>query len=280
MADEILYAVADSIATITLNRPERRNALNTAMMDALAQRFDALERDTSVRAVVIRGAGTAFCSGRDLEEMSRRQDDGLEPEADVISLFQQIEASRHPTIAMVHGAAYAGGCELALHCDFRVAADVARFAMPLAKIGLVVPFALGQKLVEIIGPAFTRQILLTGQPIDAGRAYEVGMVHAVVPAAELEKATDELARLGAAAGSALRKALEGTPSAEVKQRVELLLDKLRTTASPEQTRESRALELLERLATPEATALLKELAAGADDARLTKEAKAALKRRP
>ena len=66
MADEILYAVADSIATITLNRPERRNALNTAMMDALAQRFDALERDTSVRAVVIRGAGTAFCSGLDL----------------------------------------------------------------------------------------------------------------------------------------------------------------------------------------------------------------------
>ncbi len=164
MADEILYAVADSIATITLNRPERRNALNTALMDALAHRFDALESDTSVRAVVIRGAGQAFCSGRDLNEMSRRQDDGLEPEADVIALFQQIEASRHPTIAMVHGAAYAGGCELALHCDFRVAADVARFAMPLARIGLVVPFALGQKLVEIIGPAFTRQRIWTRSP--------------------------------------------------------------------------------------------------------------------
>jgi enoyl-CoA hydratase/carnithine racemase len=185
MADEILYAVADSIATITLNRPERRNALNTALMGALARRFDALERDGSVRAVVIRGAGAAFCSGRDLNEMSQRQDDGLEPEADVIALFQQIEASRHPTIAMVHGAAYAGGCELALHCDFRVVADVARFAMPLA---------LGQKLVEIIGPAFTRQILLTGQPVDARRAYEMGMVHAVVPAAELEPATYELAR--------------------------------------------------------------------------------------
>ena len=198
MADEILYTVAESIATITLNRPERRNALNTAMMDALGRRFEVLERDTSVRAVVIRGAGTAFCSGRDLTEMSRRQDDGLEPEADVISLFREIEASRHPTIAMVHGAAYAGGCELALHCDFRVAADAARFAMPLAKIGLVVPFALGQKLVEIIGPAFTRQILLTGQPVDAGRAYEMGMVHAVVPAAELSKATDDLARTIAA----------------------------------------------------------------------------------
>ena len=99
MADEILYAVADSIATITLNRPERRNALNTALMDALGRRFEALENDTSVRSVVIRGAGAAFCSGRDLNEMSRRQDDGLEPEADVIALFQQIEASRHPTIA-------------------------------------------------------------------------------------------------------------------------------------------------------------------------------------
>jgi enoyl-CoA hydratase/carnithine racemase len=194
MADEILYTVADAIATITLNRPERRNALNTALMDALGRRFEALERDPGVRAVVIRGAGTAFCSGRDLDEMGRRQDDGLEPEADVIGLFQQIEASRHPTIAMVHGAAYAGGCELALHCDFRVAADVARFAMPLAKIGLVVPFALGQKLVEIIGPAFTRQILLTGQPVDARRAYEMGMVHAVVPAGELATATYELAR--------------------------------------------------------------------------------------
>src|SRR5207244_10971632 len=144
--------------------------------------------------VVSRCAGQAYWSGRDLNEMSRRPDECLEPEADLIALFQQIEASRHPTSAMVHGAAYAGGCELALHCDFRVAADVARFAMPLARIGLVVPFALGQKLVEIIGPAFTRQILLTGQPVDAGRAYEMGMVHTVVPAAELERATYDLAK--------------------------------------------------------------------------------------
>jgi len=193
MADEILCAVADSIATITLNRPERRNALDTAMLDELRRRFDELERDTRVRVVVLRGAGTAFCSGRDLNEMSRRQRDAQEPEADVIDLFQHIEASSRPSIAMVHGAAYAGGCELALHCDFRVAADVVRFAMPLAKLGLVVPFPLGQKLVEIIGPAFTRQILLTGQPVDAARAYEIGMVHAVVPAADLERATYELA---------------------------------------------------------------------------------------
>ncbi len=198
MADKVLCAIADSIATITLNRPERRNALNTAMLDELRRRFDELERDARVRVVVLRGAGTAFCSGRDLEEMSRRQRDAQEPEADVISLFQHIEASSRPSIAMVHGPAYAGGCELALHCDFRVAADPARFAMPLAKLGLVVPFPLGQKLVEIIGPAFTRQILLTGQPVDAARAYEIGMVHTVVPSADLERATYDLARTIAA----------------------------------------------------------------------------------
>src|SRR5213596_1607957 len=139
MADEILSSVADGITTLTLNRPERRNALNTAMLDELRRRFDELERDARARVVVIRGAGTAFCSGRDLNEMSRRQHEPGEPEADVIELFRQIEASSRPSIAMVHGAAYAGGCELALHCDFRVAADVARFAMPLAKLGLVVP---------------------------------------------------------------------------------------------------------------------------------------------
>src|SRR3989441_85973 len=194
MADEILCAVADGVATITLNRPERRNALNTALLDELRLRFDELEGDARVRVVVIRGAGTAFCSGRDLEEMSRRQRDALEPEADVIRVFQQIEASSRPTIAMVHGAAYAGGCELALHCDFRVAADVARFAMPLARPGLGGPFPLGQKLVEIIGPAFTPQILLTRPPLDAPPAHQMGVGHTGVPTPELPRATYDLAR--------------------------------------------------------------------------------------
>src|SRR2546425_9584523 len=182
MADETLCAIADGTAPTPRTRAGGGKALNPAMLDELRRRFDERERDARVRVVVIRGAGTAFCSGRDLEEMSRRQRDALEPEADVISVFQQIEASSRPTIAMVHGAAYAGGCELALHCDFRVAADVARFAMPLARLGLVVPFPLGQKLGEIIGPAFTRQILLTGQPVDARRAHQMGVVPPVVPA--------------------------------------------------------------------------------------------------
>lgn len=194
MAEEIFCTVQDGVATITLNRPEKRNALNTALLEGLTRIFHDLETQTAVRVVVIRGEGKAFCSGLDLRELSSRQQGGGDPETGVVKVFQQIERSRHPTIAMVHGDALAGGCELALHCDLRVASEAARFGMPLARLGLVVPFPLGQKLVEIIGPAFTKQILFTGQPIDARRAYEIGMVHQLVPAADLGPATAALAR--------------------------------------------------------------------------------------
>jgi enoyl-CoA hydratase/carnithine racemase len=195
MADELLCAIDGGVATVTLNRPDKRNALNTAVLAGLRRTFTRLEDDPGVRVVVVRGAGAAFCSGMDLNEMRERQAQAADPESGVIDVLRQIERSRHATIAMVQGDAYAGGCELALHCDLRVVADHARFAMPLARIGLIVPFPLGQKLVEILGPAFTRQILLTGQPIDARRAREIGMVHEVVPAAELEATTYALARV-------------------------------------------------------------------------------------
>ena len=200
MADELLCAIDGGVATVTLNRPEKRNALNAAVLEGLRTTFDRLEDDRSVRVVVVRGAGTAFCSGMDLNEMRARQAQAADPESGVIDVLRQIERSRHATIAMVQGDAYAGGCELALHCDLRLVAEHARFAMPLARIGLVVPFLLGQKLVEIVGPAFTRQILLTGQPVDARRAHEMGMVHEVLAREELETRTYGLAR--AMAGNA------------------------------------------------------------------------------
>jgi enoyl-CoA hydratase/carnithine racemase len=199
MADEILCAIADGIASITLNRPDKRNAMNTAVLDGLRARFDELEENRDVRVIVVRGAGTAFCSGMDLNELSRRQAE-VDPETGVTAVLQRIERSRHPTIAMVHGDAFAGGCELALHCDLRVAAEAARFAMPLARLGIVVPFPLGQKLIEIVGPAAAREILLTARPFDARRAFEIGMVHRVVAVAEVEAATYEMAR--AIAGNA------------------------------------------------------------------------------
>jgi enoyl-CoA hydratase/carnithine racemase len=194
MNEDVFCSIEDRIATVTLNRPEKRNALNQAVLGGLRDIFDRLERNADVRVVVVRGAGIAFCSGMDLQEMKQRQGAEADPESGVTVVFQQIERSRHPTIAMVNGDAYAGGCELALHCDLRLVAEGARFAMPLARIGLVVPFPLGQKLVEVIGPAFTREILLTGRPVAAARALEMGMVHRVVAPAELEKTTYELAR--------------------------------------------------------------------------------------
>jgi len=195
MADEILCSVQDHIATVTLNRPEKRNALNDVALQALSATFSELEQRRDVRVVVIRGAGKAFCSGRDLREMSQRQaaGGGEATGSDIVQVFRQIETSRYPTIAMVHGDALAGGCELAMHCDVRLATEKARFGMPLARLGLIVPFDLAGKLVEIIGPANTRHLLLTAQPVDGKQALAMGMVHQVVAAEAIESATYDLA---------------------------------------------------------------------------------------
>jgi enoyl-CoA hydratase/carnithine racemase len=193
MADEILTSVAGGVASVTMNRPAQRNAMNGAMLAGLRLTFDDLDARKDVRVVVVRGAGPAFCAGMDLKEMEARGG-AADPEANVVEVLQRVERSKHPTIAMVHGDAIAGGCELALHCDLRVMAEGARIGMPLARLGLIVPFTLGQKLIEIIGPAHTRQLMFTGRPIDARRAYEIGMVHQVVAATEIESATQGLAR--------------------------------------------------------------------------------------
>jgi len=193
MADEILCVVQDGIATLTLNRPEKRNALNSAALEQLVAHLDTLDQQRDVRVVVLRGAGKVFCAGRDLRELGHQQKSATSPQIDITHVFHRIERCRHPTIAMVHGDALAGGCELALHCDLRLAAETARFGMPLARLGLMVPFDLTRKLVEIIGTASTKQLLFTAEPISGTRAYEIGMVHQVVPLHALEQVTYEIA---------------------------------------------------------------------------------------
>jgi enoyl-CoA hydratase/carnithine racemase len=194
VADEVICEVEAYVATITLNRPETRNALNGLALEQLAVQVDRLERQQDVRVIVFRGAGKAFCSGRDLRELGQQQRDADRPPPEITEVFHQIEQCRHPTIAMVHGDALAGGCELALHCDLRFASLEARFGMPLARLGLIVPFDLTCKLVETIGPAYTRQILFTAEPVAGQRAFEMGMVHQAVPQAELEHVTYDVAR--------------------------------------------------------------------------------------
>ena len=133
---EILCTVKDGIATITMNRPEKRNALNTALIDGFRSMFQQLETNTDVRVVIIRGEGKAFCSGIDLRELSSRQQAEADPETGVVQIFQQIERSRHPTIAMVQGDALAGGCELALHCDLRVVCGRRTFRYAAGALGI------------------------------------------------------------------------------------------------------------------------------------------------
>jgi len=186
--------VADHVCTILLNRPEKRNALNGEMIDA----FQAAVRDAAgrrdVRVVVVAAAGQTFFAGLDLRELAAQRESGRVETHTLEEALEALERCPHPTIAAVQGDAVAGGCELALHCDLRVAADSARFAMPLARIGIAVPVALTWKLVDTIGAAATKELLFTGDAVGAETALALGLVNRVVATADLGRAVDDLAR--------------------------------------------------------------------------------------
>jgi enoyl-CoA hydratase/carnithine racemase len=191
--NDIVTARSDHVLTITLNRPAKRNALSAVMLERLRAVIDDAGTDGTVRVILVRGAGSTFCAGLDLQEMSQQRAAGAVDHSLIEAVLARLEACPHPTIAMVHGEAIAGGCELALHCDLRVAAEGARFAMPLARLGLAVPYPLALKLVETIGAAATKELLFTGEAIEAEQARALGMVNRVVPAAALESTAAALA---------------------------------------------------------------------------------------
>jgi len=194
MAQEVLSSIDGHIATIILNRPDKRNALTSGMcqeMHAIVQRLSA---DPAIRVIVVRGAGSAFCAGLDLREMATQRAQGTAELAPLEQLLETLDVCPQPTIAAVQGDAVAGGCELALHADLRVAADTARFSMPLARIGLAVPVALTWKLVDMIGMARTKEMLFTGDAIGAEQAVQLGLANRLVPASDLEGAVSALAR--------------------------------------------------------------------------------------
>jgi enoyl-CoA hydratase/carnithine racemase len=194
MADAILTGIADHICTITLNRPDKRNALNRQMMDQLRTAFARVAGDSNVRVVILRANGPAFCAGLDLSEMAAQREAGEADLGGLEVILHDLEEVPQPTIAAVQGDAVAGGCELALHCDIRVAADDARFSMPLARIGLAVPVTLTWKLVDTIGAAKTNELLFTGEAVGAETAAHLGLANRVVPTDELESSVQGLAR--------------------------------------------------------------------------------------
>jgi enoyl-CoA hydratase len=164
---------------------------------ALKETLEYLADDPDTRVVVVCGAGdAAFSSGLDLKgvltRVTGRPDAPLEHDL-IHTAMHAVEVHPNPVIAMINGVALAGGCELALHCDFRLMVDTAYMGMPLVKRGLMPPFPLIQKLVHVAGPFAATEILLRGAPLSADRARELGMVNRVLPRADLEKETMVLA---------------------------------------------------------------------------------------
>jgi enoyl-CoA hydratase/carnithine racemase len=186
----VCYDRNGQVAWLTINRPEARNALNKDVRDGILQGARRFNSDDDARVLVLTGAGDkAFCAGGDLKEMA---DSGLTaPPPDFVPQFGRTVEVTKPTIAAVNGVAYAGGFLLAQSCDLCVAADTARFAITEVKVGRGAPWA--APLPWLVPPRVAMQLLLTGDPIDAARAHEVGLVNEVVPAADLTEVTQHLA---------------------------------------------------------------------------------------
>jgi enoyl-CoA hydratase len=187
MAYELLtFDVADRIATITVNRPDKLNALNDALMDELRTAIAEARRRRDIGAVLLTGAGRAFVAGADIAELAdQRAIEGKARAERGQRVFRRFETSPKPTLAAVNGFALGGGCELAMACHMRIASEAAKFGQPEVKLGIVPGYGGSQRLPRIVGKGRALQLLLTGEMIDAAEAYRIGLVNRVVAAAEL-----------------------------------------------------------------------------------------------
>ncbi|MDA1073570.1 MAG: enoyl-CoA hydratase-related protein [Proteobacteria bacterium] len=172
----------NGVRTVTMNRPEKRNAMTDEMLTELTQAFTS-QPDAQERVTVLRGAGPSFCAGRDISQGMLVP---IEP------VFHAVETYPLPVVAVVQGNAIAGGCEIALHCDFVVAAIDARFGMSLAQIGLAPTWFLAKKLLEVAGPVGAREILLLGDPLPAQRMFDLGMISRLASVEDLDEVTDSI----------------------------------------------------------------------------------------
>ncbi|MGU3283467.1 enoyl-CoA hydratase [Methylobacterium mesophilicum] len=193
-APVLLRHDADGVATLTLNRPQARNALSMALMGALQEQLDAIREDAGVRVVILRGAGPAFCAGHDLKEM-RADPSRAATEAvfrTCARLMLSLTRLPQPVIAQVHGIATAAGCQLVATCDLAICTEEARFATPGVQIGLFCSTPM-VALSRAVSRKAALEMLLVGEPIDAQEAYRIGLVNRAVPAAELDGAVAAMA---------------------------------------------------------------------------------------
>jgi enoyl-CoA hydratase len=194
----ILYEKSEGIATITINRPELRNALTQALMSELGQAVDLAESDEDIRVLILTGAGErAFVAGADINEVSAR-DTLSELGANSRlrrAVYLRLEHLSKPSIAAVNGYALGGGCELALACTLRVAADSARFGQPEINLGIIPGLGGTQRLSRLVGKGRAMELILTGELIDAQEAFRIGLVNRIVPAANLMEEARALAKI-------------------------------------------------------------------------------------
>ena len=210
-ASPVLSRDADGVRVLTIDRPDKLNALNRQTLEALDAAFAAAGEDPAVRTLVLTGSGgKAFVAGADIAEMNALTAiEGREFSLLGQRLMRRIERLPKPVIAMVNGYALGGGLELAMACHLRVAADSARLGQPEVNLGLIPGFGGTQRLLRLAGRAATLELCLLGTPIDAARALQLGLVNRVVPAADLESETMKLAaQLASAAPLALRGVLD------------------------------------------------------------------------
>ena len=192
----LLYRSREGIAYVTINRPEKLNALNQKVMQELKVCFESIQADTEVRTVILQGAGEkAFVAGADVGELAVQNPEGGKEK----SVFGQrvldlIENLGKPVIAAVNGYALGGGCELAMACTLRIASENARFGQPEVKLGIMPGYAGTQRLARLVGKGRALELVLVGDPIQAQEAYRIGLVNQVTTSDQLIAAAETLAR--------------------------------------------------------------------------------------
>ena len=224
----IEHSVADAVATITLNRPDKLNAFTGSMREDLLDALRLCENDSSVRAVVVTGAGRAFCAGGDVEYMS-----GLQKRSDVESFRKLLDAGRDvilqiatmpkPVIAAVNGIAAGAGCNLALACDYRIASEQAKLSESFVKIGLHPDWGGTWLLPRLVGRSRAMEILMTGRMVDAHEALAIGMIDRIASdlAAETAKLAQSLAAAPPLAVAGIKRAVLASESNDLRAQIDL-----------------------------------------------------------
>jgi enoyl-CoA hydratase/carnithine racemase len=199
MTDDLLVEHRDAIATVTLNRSQSHNAINMGMYQALPDVVAGLDKDPEVKVIVVRGAGErSFASGADITEFEKERgsaEAARNYNEKVAAAERAIEGLSKPTIAMIHGYCIGGGAGLALACDLRFADTRARFAITPAKLGLVYSLESTKRVVDLAGPSRAKWILMSGQQVQARRAWELGLFDELVEPEELERYTYDFAEV-------------------------------------------------------------------------------------